>query len=42
MTSNLLPVFNERNPGAQAKAIAKSYTTKVVFYEPDAIVEGPL
>ncbi|MFE4967586.1 nuclear transport factor 2 family protein [Streptomyces sp. NPDC056660] len=40
MKANLLHVFGERDPGARAAAIARTYTEDVVFADPDEVVIG--
>jgi hypothetical protein len=40
MKSNLLSVFNERDPAARLSAIKENYTTDVVFHEPGSTSRG--
>lgn len=38
--SNLLRVFNERDPSKRAKAIQETYAEDVIWYESDVIAQG--
>ncbi|EHK96285.1 hypothetical protein M7I_7992 [Glarea lozoyensis 74030] len=40
MKSNLLSVFNERDPLARRAAIEATYTTGLTFHDPDATTYG--
>lgn len=40
LRANLQRVFNERDPGLRAAAIAELYVADPIMYEPDAVIEG--
>lgn len=40
LRANLQRVFNERDPGLRAAAIAALYVADPIMYEPDAVIEG--
>jgi hypothetical protein len=40
MRANLLEVFGERDPDRRRAAIERTYTTDVVFSDPDEVVTG--
>jgi SnoaL-like domain len=40
MEANLLQVFNERDDGRRAKAIAATYAVDVTFADPEGVVTG--
>lgn len=40
LRSNLERVFNEREPGRRAQAIADLFVAEPVMYEPDGVVQG--
>lgn len=38
--ANLLKVFNERDASKRATAVQDTYAEDVIWYEPDAVIEG--
>ena len=40
LTRNLLEVFNERDAGRRARAIAAIHASEVTFYEPGGVTRG--
>lgn len=40
LRANLQRVFNERDAGLRAAAVAELYVAEPIMYEPDAVIEG--
>lgn len=40
LRANLQRIFNERDAGLRAAAIAELYVAEPIMYEPDAVIEG--